>query len=49
MTSQTELVTFIFRLSDSMWKNFNIFLELVIEIFKENKTSELLTQKIKKK
>ena len=31
-----------------MWKNFNIVLELEHDIFKQNKISELLTQKIKK-
>ena len=54
MTSRNVLLTLkfyflkFFELVTQCEKNFNIVLELVIEIFKQNKISELLTQKIKK-
>ena len=54
MMSQTELLTLklyffkFFELVTRFEKNFHILLELVTQDFKENKLSELLTQKIKK-
>ena len=54
MMPQTELLTLklyflkFFELVTRFEKNFHILLELVTQDFKENKLSELLTQKIKK-